>query len=140
MRRAAARMRSRIRHLVDSLHFALSKWLCENYRVILIPKFEVKNMIRKGKRKLRSKTVRQMVTLSHYKFRTRLINKAREYKHCNVIVVTEEYTSKTCGNCGNIHKKLGGKKQFKCPDCNTTMDRDCNGARNICLKYISSLI
>lgn len=52
---SSLRLRRRIRHLVDYLHFALAKWLCENYRVILTPKFDTQAMVsKKMKRKLRS--------------------------------------------------------------------------------------
>ncbi|RGB38644.1 hypothetical protein C1646_691853 [Rhizophagus diaphanus] len=37
-----------------------------------------------------------------------LLYKLREYKYCKVIKCTEEYTSKTCGHCGQINGKLGG--------------------------------
>jgi putative transposase len=52
--------------------------------------------------------------------------------------VTEEYTSKTCSKCGQVHNKLGGNKVFKCPnpDCQNVMDRDKNGAFNIMLKAL----
>jgi len=51
----------------------------------------------------------------------------------SVIVCTEEYTSKTCGHCSHVHGTLGSAKKFKCPHCNIVLDRDGNGARNICL-------
>ncbi|MCC3491690.1 MAG: transposase [Microcoleus sp. PH2017_16_JOR_D_A] len=54
-----------------------------------------------------------------------------------VVDVSEAYTSKTCGNCGHIHRKLGGSKVFKCPNCQTVIGRDLNGARNILLRALS---
>ena len=75
-----------------------------------------------------------MVTLS---LSTVLIHKAREHSWCRVVICTEEYTSKTCGFCGYIHKKLGGSKVFCCPQCKTNLDRDINGARNILLRYLT---
>jgi hypothetical protein len=51
----------------------------------------------------RVKFVMQM--LSHYKFRQHLKNKCNEYG-CEMIVVTEEYTSKTCTNCGKIENNF----------------------------------
>lgn len=52
--------------------------------------------------------------------------------------VAEEYTSKTCSKCGQVHNKLGGSKIFKCPnpDCKHVMERDKNGAFNIMLKAL----
>lgn len=79
-----------------------------------------------------------MVTWSHFKFRQRLFQKAEETSHCIVHEVTEEDTSRTCGNpdCGRINYKLGGNKTFVCVYCNWTIDRDMNGARNILLKNV----
>ena len=142
MRKAGIRLQQRIRNLVDEVHKKLAKWLCEQYRVILLPKFESSQMVSTVKTKRRvisGKTARAMLTWSHFRFRQRLLAKAREYPWCRVVTVTEEYTSKTCGACGHIHDKLGSNKEFKCPKCNVVLDRDVNGARNILLKYLSAL-
>jgi putative transposase len=41
-------------------------------------------------------------------------------------------SSKTCGNCGFINKKLSLKdRDWTCPNCKTTLDRDFNAAKNI---------
>ena len=138
MKIAARRVRLKIRNLVDDLHKKLAKWLCENYRCVIIPEFETSQMVTKGKRKLNSKTARAMLTWSHYRFRQRLLNKAREYRSCQVIVADEAYTSKTCGRCGEINAKLGGAKTFHCSQCGYEADRDANGARNILLRYIKN--
>ncbi|WP_293293074.1 transposase, partial [Microcoleus sp. PH2017_13_LAR_U_A] len=73
---------------------------------------------------------RQMLTWAHYRFKQ--IIKHQADKNGSIVVdVSEAYTSKTCGNCGHIHRKLGGSKVFKCPNCQTVIGRDLNGARNI---------
>ena len=95
-------------------------------------------MVKKSTRNINSKTARSMMTWSHYRFKQRLISKAREYPHVNVLIVDEPYTSKTCGNCGSIDHKLGANKTFHYPACHITMDRDANGARNILLKFLST--
>ena len=139
LKKAGKRIRLKIRNLVDEFHKKLSTWLCKNYRVILLPKFETSTMIRRGQRKIGSRTVRSMVTWSHYRFRQRLISKSREYSWCNVVLCDESFTSKTCTNCGVLNHSLGGSKVFACNACNLVIDRDVNGARNILLSYISSL-
>lgn len=93
-------------------------------------------MTKKNKRKIRTKTARQMLTWSHYRFKQVLKNKA-EFSGCHVIDVTEEFTSKTCTKCGHIHQKLGGSKVFKCPECGHNLKRDFNGALGIMLKALS---
>jgi putative transposase len=139
LRKAMVRQRRRIRHLVDEMHKKCAKWLCENYHGILLPEFNSSEMVKRGRRRLGNKSVRKMLTWSHYRFKQRLLAKAREYPWVKVIIVTEEFTSKTCGCCGSINIKLGGSKVFRCRDCKMILDRDVNGARNIWLKWMTEL-
>jgi putative transposase len=83
---------------------------------------------------LHKRTKKLCVAFSHYLFVQRLISKAEEYGRI-VKYVDESYTSKTCGNCGEINEKLGSNETFKCPLCNFKIKRDFNGARNIYLKH-----
>jgi len=141
MKRATNRLRLRIKNIVDEVHKKSVSWLTNHYSTIVIPKFGVSQMVMKidsrGKqRRIRRKTVRAMLTWSHYRFRHRLIYKSR-VTNTHVVVCDEVYTSKTCGCCGHIHAKLGSSKLFKCPTCNFTIDRDLNGARNILLRYLT---
>jgi len=53
-----------------------------------------------------------------------------------LVRVSEEYTSKTCTKCGHVHRKLGGSKIFKCPNCGHEIPRDFNGALGIFLKAL----
>ena len=133
------RIYEKIHCLIDDCHHKFSSWLCQNYRIILLPEFKTQEMVKRGKRRIRSKTARMMLTWSHFRFRQFLLHKVREYPWCRVIICTEEYTSKTCGCCGHIHRKLGGSKVFRCPSCAAELDRDINGARNILLRYLTLL-
>ena len=80
-----------------------------------------------------------MCTWSHYRFRQRLLSKAREYPACKIVLTQEPYTSKTCGRCGALHAKLGSSKAFRCPaaGCGYAADRDANGAHNIPLQHLT---
>lgn len=139
-RRAMLRNNQKIRYLVQDMHRKSAKFLCENFRVIMLPQFESQKMVsRQRNRKIRSKTARAMITWSHYRFRQHLLFKMSEYPNRIVLSVSEEYTSKTCGVCGNLHHKLGGNKTFRCPSCFYETDRDWNAARNIYLKNMSLL-
>lgn len=131
------RVHFRIRNLVQEVHRKMSTWLCENYRVVLIPKFESSRMVKRGGRKIRSKTVRGMLTWSHYAFRAMLKEKAELFPWVTIVECDEAYTSKTCGQCGTIHTTLGGAKTFRCKACNYVADRDISAARNILLRYLS---
>jgi putative transposase len=136
-KKAGARIQRRIRNPVDEFHKKTTKWVCENYSTIFLLKFETQKMSFKSQRKINSKTARNMFTWSHYRFKTRLMNKAREYPNCRVIFCSEEYTSQTCSECEYLYSKIGDSKKFKCPGCNQESDRDFNAARNILLKESS---
>jgi putative transposase len=123
--------------MVDEFHKKKKKkWVCENYNSIFLPKFETQNMISKIQRKINSKTARNMLTWSHYRFKTRLMNKAREYPNCRVIICGEEYSSQTCSECGYLLRKIGSSKEFKCPGCHQESDKGFNAARNILFKIM----
>jgi len=129
------RISLKIKNLVTDCHKKLSKWLCTNYNTIIIPKLNFHSFGKMSK-KNRSK----MVIWNHCAFVDRLVNKSREYLGCKVMVVTEEYTSKTCGCCGNINYNLGASKIYNCDKCKTVIDRDVNGARNILLKHFTEKV
>ena len=137
MRIAAQRLRCKIQNLVGDLHHKVSRFLVAHYKVIFLPTFETKQMVFKQSRKIRSKTARNLLTWSHYKFASHLTQMANRH---NTLVVrcNESYTSKTCPNCGHIHDRLGGNKKFKCPECSLTADRDANGARNIMIRALQA--
>lgn len=131
------RINQKIKNIVKDLHCKLAKYFCLNYNVVLLPEFKTKSFFSNNKkRKLNSKTARSMVTWAHYSFRQHLINSARQYPWVEVVLVTEDYTSITCGNCGNLDYSLGSSKEFRCK-CGYEADRDINAARNVLLKYIS---
>ncbi len=135
--KALYRARQRIRNLVKEVHCKVVHFLVTNFRTILIPSTTIKEMVKRKNRRINSKTARNMLTWSHYKFRQRLLTKS-SLASVEVIEGGEEYTSKTCSNCGCIHSKLGGQKMFKCPNCGVKIDRDVNGSRGIFLKLIAS--
>ncbi len=91
-------------------------------------------MAKKGRRRIRSKSVRQMLTLSHYQFKQFLKHKAEEMGKV-VIDVNEAYTSKTVSWTGEM-VKIGGSKIIKSPSTGESMDRDLNGARGIFLRAL----
>jgi putative transposase len=98
-KRAARRMTTHIQNLINEVHKQLAKHLATHYHLILIPKFETSQMIKKASRKISSQTVRQMTSWAHYRFRQRLLFKCRQYG-CKVAIVDESWTSKTCSDCG----------------------------------------
>jgi len=139
LKRLMARVREKIKNKQLDGHHKLAKILCLNYSTILIPTFEVSDMVPRTGRKINSKTVRGMFGWKHYAFRQLLKSKSCQYPWVKIVEVTEEYTSKTCGVCGNFHETLGANKTFSCPTCSFSIDRDWNAARNIYLKNITLL-
>lgn len=135
MRLAANRIRGRIKNLIDELHKKAARFLVDNFDVILLPTFETSQMSQKAKRRIRAKSVRQMLTLSHYKFKQFLKHKAFEMGKV-VLDVNEAYTSKTVSWTGEIVPKLGGAKIIKSQLTGQKMPRDWNGARGIFLRAL----
>ncbi len=128
--RAMKRIRWKVRDLIDEIHNKLALTLCRLFDVVYIPTFETQDMVSK----LKHKTSRAMLGWSHYRFKMKLKAKAEEYS-CKIIDCTEEYTSKTCGNCGEI-SSIGGKEVWTCKHCGCMHDRDINGAKNILFKQM----
>ena len=133
--RAIKRMRCRIRDLVDELHKQVSRWLVDNYDVILLPTFGTSEMVVRGQRCLRSKSVRSLLTFAHYRFKQFLKHKAFEMGKL-VLDVNEAYTSKTVSWTGEVVKKLGGARVIRSRIDGQAMDRDINGARGIFLRAL----
>ncbi|MGB7710637.1 MAG: transposase [Microcoleus sp.] len=134
LKKAADRLKSKIQHLVKELHHKTAKFLVDNFDVILLPSFKSSQMVSKSRRKIRSKTVRQMLTLSHYQFKKHLEWKAWEQGKVALTSINEAYTSKTVSWTGEV-KKIGGSRTIKDSDGNQ-MNRDLNGARGIFLRAL----
>jgi putative transposase len=155
----------KIKNMVKELHNKTALYLVKNYERILLPKFETQNMLRKKKfnkeyfnkveaekgeeeckkeikrvykqRRLNGRVKFVLNSLSHYKFKMHLSNKCREYGS-ELTEVTEEYTSKTCTNCG-IQSENYNNRQKSCK-CGYKINRDINGARNILIKNIKKVV
>ena len=137
MRRAAGRMRLRIENLVQELHRQAARFLVNNFDVILLPTFETSEMVERGRRRIRSKTVRNLLTLAHYRFKLFLRNKAAE-AGAIVLDVSEAYTTKTVSWTGEMLEGLGGASVVVAQD-GERMDRDYNGARGIYLRALGDI-
>ena len=104
LKRKRLRLHSRISNLVSEMHWKSADYLCSNYDVILLPSFGTQDMAKKVQKehkrhKINRDTTRKMLMMSHYKFRLRLLHKARQWGR-TVVIVNEAYTSKTCRSCG----------------------------------------
>ena len=134
MRSAAGRMRIRIENLIRELHRQAARFLVDHFDVILLPAFETSEMVKRGRRRIRSKTARNLLSLAHYRFGMFLRHKARE-AGVAVISVNEAYTTKTVSWTGELLEDIGGASVITGGD-GERMDRDYNGARGIYLRAL----
>ncbi len=136
MKKAENRLRWKIRDLRDELHAKAIRFLVDTFDIVLIPTFETSQMAKRGQRKIRSKTVRSMLTWAHFRFKERLKVVAGWYGK-TVIEVDEAYTSKTCSWSGEI-VNIGSSESIRGSD-GIQMHRDVNGARGIFLRALVEL-
>ena len=134
MRRAASRMHIRIENLIRELHRQAARFLVDSFDVILLPTFETSDMVERGRRRIRSKTVRNLLSLAHYRFGMFLRHKAQEAGMA-VVSVNEAYTTKTVSWTGEVLDDVGGSSVIVGGD-GERMDRDYNGARGIYLRAL----
>lgn len=109
----------------DFLHKVSTKLVREN-QTISLENLAVCNMIKNHN------LAQSISDVSWSTFVTMLEYKA-EWYGTNILKIGRfEPSSKTCSNCGYIHKELTLKdREWTCVKCNTTHDRDVNAAINI---------
>jgi len=123
-------IRNKIQDLIHDLHKRAADFLTANYDVILLPTFETSRMVTKTSRKITSRTVRQMLSLGHYRFRQYLEWIA--YKRGKrVVTCSEAYTSRTDSRTGEI-VEIGASETIN------GLDRDVNGARGTFLRALAT--
>jgi transposase len=80
---------------------------------------------------------------AHGTFKTRLTQRIagdEEYGGgARVVIQDERWISKTCMRCAYLKHDLGAAKTHECNRCGLVLDRDMNGAINICKRYLFSL-
>jgi putative transposase len=89
-------------------------------------------MVLKKSRKINRKSIRQMLTWAHYRFKQHLKHKAFEFGKI-VLDVNEAYTSKTNNWTGEIMNV--GSREWITVD-GIRVNRDINGARGIFLRAL----
>lgn len=122
-------------NLADDMHYKTINFYTSRYNYILLPSFETQDMVQGYI--LSKETKREASQLQHYRFKQRLQSACSQMKYCKVLIVSEAWTSKTCGNCGTIKHELTLKDRvFHCNHCHITVDRDVHAARNIILRNL----
>lgn len=135
LRQRMAKIRHTMKNIINDLHWKTCSLLCNNFQTIVMPPFKVKEMTKGSP--LGNRITRAILSLSHGKFQERMKYFVTS-KRRNLIISSEAYTTKTCGNCGNI-QDMFGNKTYNCGHCKMSLDRDTNGARNLCLRTLTLL-
>ena len=125
MKKAADRLRWRIRNLVEELQHKTALFLVKNFDVIALPELRADFAD-----ELKSVSFREIVGRAHSEFREFLESKGKEYG-TKIIQQDEQWTSQTCSWSGEVRKP--GKF---IRDEGITLDRDYNGARGIFLRAL----
>lgn len=124
---------NKINNLVDDIQWKTINHLTNNYHTILIGNMSTKGIVGNWKSNgLYKMTKRIALLMRLYVFTERLKYKC-SIKDCDYGMINERYTSKICTFCGNIKEDLGSNKIYNCNECNNSIGRDINGARNIYL-------
>ena len=126
------------RVLIKHLHVRAACDLIKENSLVVLGDIQVRDIVRKEKRRLSANTVRRMMCWKTCAFKNHLLNRANG-SQCVVLLQEEAYTSKTCCACAHVHGRLGGNKRFICPQCGIDIDRDVNGAVNILQKGLNTL-
>lgn len=143
VKRRLAKLEFKVRGLINDLHNQTGSMLNKTYKTILLPNFKTSQMLdssndKPGKFSLSSANKRKMQGLAHFKFQQKLSHLSEKYGS-RMILVSEAYTTKTCGFCGTIKENVGSAKIYKCDNCFYCVDRDFHGARNIWIRNFGEI-
>lgn len=130
-----ARLHARIGNTrADALH-KLTSDLTRRFHTIGIEDLNVRGMM------ANHHLARSIADMSFFEFRRHLEYKA--YRRGGLIVVADRWfpSSKTCSACGSVQKDMPlSIRQWICPDCGASHDRDMNAARNLATYAASSAV
>jgi putative transposase len=121
---------NKMRNRINDLHKKVSVYLTTNFKEINIGKVSTSKMISNLTGNIKEKTKRRLNTLSMYKFMETLNIMSKKYD-CQINLINEYKTSKTCHNCKNEHQNLGSNKIYDCIKCQIKIDRDINASINM---------
>lgn len=132
MKKRLVQKRKQVFYLKKELKYQCASYLAKRYDLVMMPKLDSKHLVMKGERRLKAKTVRSLLNAGHSEFFNILKDKCWEhgtyFLHCR-----EEYTSKTCPDCGSLNTC---QEVYICKQCGFKHDRDVVGALNILLKGV----
>ena len=107
------------------IHFVANELLSQ-YDTIYMEDLNVQGMMKNHK------LAKAIQEVGFYKFKTVLSVKALQNDKKVVLIDRFYPSSKTCSQCGYVHKDLKLQDRYwRCPKCSTNHDRDYNAALNI---------
>lgn len=124
-KRKIQKQHNKISNLISDVQWKFVTYLTKNYDEIIIPQFYNQEMHNRDDYN------------RHDEFLSKLSQKCKKL-NIKLVIMDESYTTKTCGYCGIINKKITlSDRIFNCVDksCQIqNIDRDYHAARNIFLK------
>jgi putative transposase len=130
-----ARLHARIANIRANTLHKLTSAVTRRFHTIGIEDLNVRGMM--SNRHL----ARSIADMGFFEFRRQLDDKAAQ--RGGLVVVADRWypSSKTCSACGSVQKEMPlSMRQWTCPDCRTTHDRDLNAARNLATYAVSSTV
>jgi putative transposase len=122
----------------DDVNHKISKQIVESLESGTIIVLEDLKSIRQNVR-LRKKQRKEIHKWNFFKLEQYITYKA-EAKGIKIEFVDSRYTSQKCSICGYISRSnRKSQSQFKCKECNFTLNADLNAARNIKQNYLDAI-
>ena len=127
--------RARMANMVRDAHIRMAAYIWSVADTAVIPVLHTHRMARRDDRRIGTKTVRQMFSLKHGAFRSRMRHSAdtmgKEY-----VNVSEEYTTIGCPGCLRVNAPFPGEV-FTCSYCPYTAPRDAKSALMLAIKCLA---
>ena len=121
-----ARVFETITHKKDDYIHSVVNELLFRYDTIYMEDLNTSGMLKNHK------LAKAIQEVGFFKFKTVLSTKALQNDKKVVLIGRYYPSSKTCSQCGYVHKGLKLKdRHWQCPNCGTSHDRDYNAALNI---------
>ena len=115
-----------ITHKKDDYIHSVVNYLLRHYDTIYMEDLNTSGMLKNHK------LAKAIQEIGFYKFKMVLSTKASQNDKKVVLIGRFYPSSKTCHNCGYIHKGLKlSDRNWQCPKCGANHDRDFNAALNI---------
>lgn len=126
-KKKVARVHEKIANAREDFLQKITTMLVNENQVISIEDIRVKNLLKNGN------LAKAISDVSWSEFRRILAYKCEWYDKTLVVVGSNFASSQLCSHCGYKNKatKNLAVRQWQCPSCQTTHDRDHNAAKNI---------